>query len=77
MNTYIDSSALVPLYVTERFSDAADAAVTAAGDIPFTPMHQLELTNAFERLRPRVTATMACAPDGSYQRHHPHGDPQT
>ena len=50
MNTYIDSSALVPLYVTERFSDAADAAATAAGDIPFTPIHQLELTNAFERL---------------------------
>lgn len=50
MNTYIDSSALVPLYVTERFSDAADAAVTAAGPIPFTPIHRLELTNAFERL---------------------------
>ena len=50
MNTYIDSSALVPLYVTERFSDAADAAITAAGEIPFTPIHQLELTNAFERL---------------------------
>jgi predicted nucleic acid-binding protein len=50
MNTYIDSSALIPLYVTERLSEAADAAVTAAGDIPFTPIQQLELTNAFERL---------------------------
>jgi predicted nucleic acid-binding protein len=36
--------------VTERFSDAADAAVTTAGHIPFTPIHQLELTNAFEHL---------------------------
>lgn len=50
MNTYIDSSALIPLYVTERFSDAADSAVTAAGDVPFTLIHQLELTNAFEHL---------------------------
>jgi predicted nucleic acid-binding protein len=50
VKTYVDSSALIPLYVTERFSDAADAAVTAAGTIPFTPIHRLELTNAFERL---------------------------
>ena len=50
MTTYIDSSALVPLYVTERFSDAADVAVTAAGGVPCTLIHRLELTNAFERL---------------------------
>ena len=50
MNRYVDSSALVPLYVTERFSDAADSTLTVAGQVPFTLIHQLEVPNAFERL---------------------------
>jgi predicted nucleic acid-binding protein len=41
---------LVPLYVTERFSDAADSTLKAAGQVPFTLIHQLEVPNAFERL---------------------------
>lgn len=48
MTTYIDSSALVPVYVPERFSKAARKAVKTAGQIPFTQLHQLEVRNAFE-----------------------------
>jgi predicted nucleic acid-binding protein len=47
---YADSSALVPLYVAERFSDAAESALRPAGQIPFTAIHELEVPNAFERL---------------------------
>lgn len=50
MNTYADSSAVVPLYVTERFSDAAESALKGAGQAPFTLVHQLEVPNAFECL---------------------------
>lgn len=50
MTTYIDSSALVPVYVPERFSQAARSAVRTAGQIPFTALHQLEVPNAFEQL---------------------------
>jgi predicted nucleic acid-binding protein len=57
VNTYADSSALVPLYVTERFSDAADSTLKAAGQVPFTLIHQLEVPNAFERLVGRKLLT--------------------
>lgn len=50
MRTYVDSSALVPVYVTERFSRAARSVVRTAGQIPFTAIHQLEVPNAFELL---------------------------
>jgi predicted nucleic acid-binding protein len=40
----------VPLYVAEKFSDAAESALRPAGQIPFTVLHQLEVPNAFERL---------------------------
>ena len=50
MTTYIDSSALVAVYVPERFSVAARVAVRTAGQIPFTALHQLEVPNAFEQL---------------------------
>jgi predicted nucleic acid-binding protein len=50
VTTYVDSSALVAVYVTERFSDAARASVRAAGPIPFTALHTLEVANAFELL---------------------------
>lgn len=48
MLTYVDSSALVPLYVPESFSGAARQAVQRAGQVPFTALHRLEVPNAFE-----------------------------
>ena len=57
MTTYIDSSALVPVYVPEHFSDAARAAVRNAGQVPFTALHRLELPNAFELLVGRALMT--------------------
>lgn len=59
MNTYVDTSAVVPLYIAEPFSDAADAAAKSTGQIPFTLIHQLELSNAFERLVGRRLLTRA------------------
>jgi predicted nucleic acid-binding protein len=50
MKTYADSSALVPLYVSEQFSHGAESALRPTGQIPFTVLHQLEVPNAFERL---------------------------
>ena len=50
MTTYLDSSALVPLYVPERFSPAARRVVRGAPGVPFTALHQLEVPNAFELL---------------------------
>jgi predicted nucleic acid-binding protein len=50
MTTYVDSSALVAVYVPESFSSAARAAVRGAGQLPFTALHQLEVPNAFELL---------------------------
>jgi len=48
--TYVDSSALVALYVPERFSKAARSAVRRAGQVPFCALHRLEVSNAFELL---------------------------
>jgi predicted nucleic acid-binding protein len=50
MTTYVDSSALLPVYVPERFSNGARAAVRAAGQVPFTALHELEIRNALELL---------------------------
>lgn len=50
MTTYVDSSALVAVYVPEAFSMAARRAVLAAGPVPFTALHRLEVLNAFELL---------------------------
>jgi predicted nucleic acid-binding protein len=57
LTTYVDSSALVPLYVPERFSKAARSAVRTAGQIPFTALHELEVPNAFEQLVGRELIT--------------------
>jgi len=57
VTTYADSSAVVPLYVTERFSQAAESALRTSGPIPFTAIHQLEIANAFERLVGRALIT--------------------
>jgi predicted nucleic acid-binding protein len=50
VTTYVDSSALVPIYVPERFSSSARSLVRTAGQVPFTAIHQLEVPNAFELL---------------------------
>ena len=50
MTTYVDSSALVPVYVTERFSRAARFVVRSVGQAPFNAIHQLEVPNTFELL---------------------------
>jgi predicted nucleic acid-binding protein len=50
MTTYVDSSALVAVYVPERFSKAARRAVRTAPQVPFTQLHELEVPNAFELL---------------------------
>jgi predicted nucleic acid-binding protein len=57
VTTYVDSSALVPIYVSERFSRAARSVVRAAGQVPFTAIHQLEVPNAFELLLGRDLIT--------------------
>jgi predicted nucleic acid-binding protein len=57
VTTYVDSSAVVAVYVTERFSKAARAAVRRASQIPYTPLHQLEVPNAFETLVGRGAIT--------------------
>lgn len=57
MTTYLDSSALVSVYVTERFSKTARATVRGASQVPFTPLHQLEVPNAFEMLVGRAAMT--------------------
>ena len=49
MTTYVDSSALVAVYVPERFSRARQA-LRAAPQVPFTQLHELEVSNAFELL---------------------------
>lgn len=50
MTTYLDSSALVPMYVPGQFSASARVAVHTAGQVPFTALHQLEVPSAFEML---------------------------
>jgi predicted nucleic acid-binding protein len=50
VTTYIDSSALVAVYVPERFSRAAREALRSAPQVPFTQLHELEVPNAFELL---------------------------
>lgn len=57
MTTYIDSSALVPVYVPERFSDAARSAVRTTAQVPFTALHRLEVPNAFALLAGRKLLT--------------------
>jgi predicted nucleic acid-binding protein len=57
VTTYVDSSALVAVYVPERFSAAARRAVQAAVQVPFTPLHSLEVLNAFELLIGRDAMT--------------------
>lgn len=57
MTTYIDSSLLVAVYVPERFSNAARQTVRAVPQVPFTQLHELEISNAFELLVGRGSIT--------------------
>jgi predicted nucleic acid-binding protein len=57
VTTYVDSSALVSIYVPERFSASARSAIRQAGQIPFTAIHELEVANAFELLVGRELMT--------------------
>jgi predicted nucleic acid-binding protein len=57
VTSYVDSSALVPIYVPESFSEAARSAVRLAGQVPFTVLHRLEIPNAFEQLLGRRQIT--------------------
>lgn len=50
MTTYVDSSALIAVYVPERFSKTARRVVRTLPQIPFTALHELEVPNAFELL---------------------------
>lgn len=50
MNTYFDTSALVPVYVPEAFSKSARREAARAGALPFSALHQLELGNALRLL---------------------------
>lgn len=50
MKTYVDSSALVPIYVPEEFSLRARREVRTAGQVPFTPLHAIEVRNAVHLL---------------------------
>jgi predicted nucleic acid-binding protein len=53
VKTYFDSSALVAVYVTERFSARARAEARRAGQLPFTGLHELEVRNTFRVLHGR------------------------
>jgi predicted nucleic acid-binding protein len=59
MTTYVDSSALVAVYVSEQFSKAARKAVGAAQQVPFTLLHELEVGNAFALLAGRGAISRA------------------
>ena len=59
MTTYIDSSALVAVYVPERFSVAARTALTRVPQAPYTLLHELEVANAFALLLGRRSITAA------------------
>lgn len=50
MKTYLDSSALVAVYVTERFSDRARGEARRAAQLPFTGLHELEVRNTLRVL---------------------------
>ena len=59
MTTYIDSSALVAVYVPERFSATARTALGRVAQVPYTLLHELEVANAFALLLGRRGITAA------------------
>ncbi len=57
MTTYVDSSAVVPVYVPEHFSVVARQVLRRFPQVPYTPLHELEVGNAFALLRGRRLIT--------------------
>ena len=57
MITYVDSSALVPVYVPERFSNVAREVLRGLPQVPYTALHELEVPNAFALLKGRGLIT--------------------
>lgn len=57
MTTYLDASAIVPVYVPERFSTVARAVLRGLSQVPYTPLHELEVSNAFALLKGRGLIT--------------------
>lgn len=55
MTAYFDSSALIAVYATERFSARARRAVRETASVPFTALHELEIPNALRLLHGRGT----------------------
>ena len=53
MTSYFDASALVATYVHEPFSARARREVGATASIPYTPLHELEVSNALRTLHGR------------------------
>ena len=60
---YLDSSVLVAAYVNEPHSAAARQAFAAVPQLPYTPLHHLEVRNAFRLQvgRKRMTAADSAA----------------
>jgi predicted nucleic acid-binding protein len=58
VTTYVDSSALVPVYVPERFSTVAREVLRGLPQVPYTPLHELEVSNAFALLTGRGLITV-------------------
>jgi uncharacterized protein len=50
VTTYVDSSALVAVYVPERFSESARRALGATAQVPWNDLHHLEVANALRML---------------------------
>lgn len=63
VTTYIDSSVLVASYVSESRSTVARQAMAAVPQLPYTPLHHLEVRNAFRLLvgRKRLTTAESAA----------------
>ncbi len=59
MTAYVDSSALVAVYVAEQFSIAARRVLRSVAQAPFTLLHDLEVRNAFRLLAGRGLITKA------------------
>ena len=59
MTTYIDSSALVAVYVPERYSAPARRTLRTVPQVPYTLLHELEVANAFALLLGRGSITAA------------------
>ena len=53
VKSYFDTSALVAMYVSEAHSRSARREAQAVGQVPLTPLHDLELGNALRLLRGR------------------------